>query len=805
MRLKAPFALGVAALLGTGAPHDALAETHAALPAGGGLPALDVKVDLAAAVVQASGDRIAITLDRAKLPSSADVVAEPIAIGQGRHVVHVRVPAKDNNGNVAWEAVFAPGRPQPIFAGLTGLVGGDPGERTGKALQIVPNGAASFVLVGDVQEELRICGQTLTLLNPLALYPSSLELRPATVQRLNAKQQASAVKIVATARGVGASAPLAKLLVARGSSVPISRGAELTDGDAHTVWSEKRPGVGQGEFVVMAAPKEVPIARMSVVAAPAGASAASGAAPRTFYLVTNTTTFEVTIPEDAWLKPGESYEIAFPQPIEASCLALVLDSAFSRGQAHPQVSIAELMAYSEFDTPGATLDDVAKRLSSDRGTAAEQLLARAGDEALAAVEKAYENLDAKGRALAIDVAAAHDRCDEATRLLARGLCDKVPEAARKAHEKLDRCKGAAPVLAKRLREDASARTCVAPALASIAPLEALEPIADAMAATTDSDGETRAVLRGAFAEALRAAPEGKFAELLGDARRAPMTRLEMMRAAEARVIEAPTQSDETIDELLRASPPMRTRYLVLAPLEELAKAGDRKAVIRVVDAITHDPEWQVRARAAEAAVSAPAAQSVLLTAAHDPEPRVREAAMQSLAASPSPDAVPVAKALLSGDGWSFVKAQAVAVLAKSPASADVDQALAGALRDVSVSIRGSAVVALGLRRAGASHGAIRERLDDKDENTEVRAAAAHALGAVCDARSTDRLTELARELGEPGMGEEEQKVALGALVGLAALQPPDLRNRLAPLLAPAAPPHVRAAAEQALSAHGACR
>ncbi|MDP8999711.1 MAG: hypothetical protein M3O46_06335, partial [Myxococcota bacterium] len=565
MRMKRFVALGVAALFGAGASRAVLAETHVALPSGGGLPALDVKVDLDAATVQANGEPIPIALDPTKLPSSAEVVTEPMAIGRGKHVVHVRVPAKDDHANMAWEAIFAPGRPQPIFAGLTGLVGGDPGERTGKVVQIVPNGDESFVLVGDVQEELRICGQPLTLLNPLALYPASLELRPATVQRLSSEQQASAQRIVAKAAGVGASPPLAKLLVARGSSVLNSRGAELTDGDLHTVWSENRPGVGQGEFVVMAAPKEVAITRMLVVVAPKGASATSGAAPRTFYLVTNTQTFEVSLPEDAWLKPGESYEIAFPQPLEASCVALVLDSAFARAQAHPQVSIAELMAYSEFDTPAATLDDIAKRLSTERGVAAAQFLARAGDEALAAVERAYDTLDARGRALAIDVVAAHDRCEEASALLARALCDKVPEATRKAHEKLERCKGAAPALARRLRDDASARTCVAPALASIAPLEALDPIADAMAATMDADGETRAVLRGAFAEALKAAPASKLEELLGDARRTPTARLEMMRAADARVIEAPAESDATIDELLRGSASMRTRYLVLGP------------------------------------------------------------------------------------------------------------------------------------------------------------------------------------------------------------------------------------------------
>jgi HEAT repeat protein len=784
---------------------SALAETHATAPPGGGLPALDVTVDLAAGAVDANGLRVPIALDRSHRPGEAGVVVEPIAIGLGKHVVHVRIPSKDDASGIAWEAIFAAGQARPIFSGLTGLVEGDPGERTGKALQTVANGATNFVLIGDVREDLSLCGQSLTLLDPLAVYPSSLALRPATVQRLSTAQQLGAQRLIATDKGQGADPALAKLLVARGSSVPGSRGLELTDGDMRTTWTEKKPGAGQGEFVVMAAPQDVPIARMQVVVAPLDAKPMSGAAPRTFYLVTSTQTFQVTLPEDAWQKPGESYEIEFPEPIEASCVALVLDSAYARGQAHPEVGVAELVAYSEFDAPGATLGEVAKKLSSDRGNTAAQVLERAGEGALSAVEAAFDGLDAPGRARAMDVAAARDRCDEAAALLARGLCEQRGEAPRKAREKLDRCKGAAPALAKNMRDVASMRVCVAPTLAAIAPEDALDPIADALASTPEAEKEARAVLRRALSVALNAAQPGRLAKLLSDSQRSATARLEIMRAAGARVAEAPAESEAAIAELLRGTPPMRARYLVLGPLEELARAGESAAAERVAGAMAHDPEWAVRARAAEAGLGLSQARDALLTAARDPAPRVREAALQSLAASPWPGAIPAAKALLSDDGWSFVRVQAVAVLAKAPASAEVEDALGRALRDRSVGVRGVAVVALGRHRALAYRDAVRERLDDGSEDAEVRAAAAGALGAMCDARSTDRLTELARGLGVPGTGDEDQQIGLGALAGLAAIQPRDLRGRVAPLLAADAPPFARAAAQEALSAQSPCR
>jgi hypothetical protein len=798
-----PLVLALASLLSA---RLALAETHVVAPGGGGLAPLDVKVSLAEATVEAGGMRMHIELDRAQLPAEKDVTVEAIAVGQGKHVVHVVVPAKDAEG-LAWEALLAAGQRTPLFAGLTGYVAGDPGERTGREVRVVPVGETSFVLVGDIREDLRICGQASTMLETQALYPASLDLRSATAQRLTGDQQQSAQRIVATDVGPSLAPSLAKLLVARGSSVPGSRGLELTDGDVSTVWTERRPGMGQGEFVVMAAPKDVPVARMQVVVSPPGPSAQGarqGAAPKTFYVVTETETFEVTMPGDGWLKPGEAYEIAFPHPIEASCVALVLNDAYTRGQAHPDVTVAELVAYSEFDAPAATLDDVAKKLGGERGIAASQVLERAGEKALEATRRAYDGLDARGRALAIDVASSHEGCVEAAPLLVRGLCEKSGEAPRKAREKLERCKGAVGVLAETMRSDAPSRACIAPTLAVLAGPEALEPIADAMAATGDAERETREVLREAFAEALKSAPVGRVGALVADAHRSAVSRLEMMRAAGARVVEAPAESGRALAEVLVGAPPMRVRYLALGPLGELAHAGDHVAAGRLAEAIARDAEWPVRARAAELAVGVPEAQAVLLSASRDPEPRVREAALQALAASSEPAGVDAARAVLATDGWSFVKAQAIGVLAKAPPSGDVDDALRRAMRDAAGRVRAAAIVAVALRHTGALHGAVRERLDDLDEDAEVRAAAASALGALCDGSSTDRLTELARRLGVPGAGEDEQPIAVGALVGLAALKPPDLRARLAPLLSRDAPPYVRAAATKALEARGVC-
>jgi HEAT repeat protein len=793
--------LALLATLTVAWPRHAGAATQVSAPAGGGLPALAVRVDLANRTIDAGGSTIPIGLDPAQIPPESDISAEVIAIGNGRHVVHVRVPSRDSAG-VAWEAILAGGH-APVFAGLTGLTSGDPGERTGKAIEVRPNGESSFVLVGDVREDLGICGQAVTLLSPEALYPASLELRPATVQRLRPEAQASAVEVTAVEKGAEPDPPLVPLLVARGSSVHDDRGAALTDGDVSTSWSEQRPGVGQGEFVVMGVPSEVPIARLQIAIRPADGVA--GAAPRTFYIATHAATFRVVLPADGWSKPGKTFEVTLPRPVETSCLALVLDTAYARGEAHPQVTVSELVAYSEFDAPGATLADVAAKLSGPRATAAAQVLERGGRGSLQAVAKVYDTLEPRGRALAMDVASSQDKCEDAVPLLSRGLCEVEGQAPRKALEKLQRCRSAAPALAVALRDDEPHRACIAPVLAELAPADALGPIADAMGRTAEGDRVTRDALRGAFARALASSPTGVLAPLLGSTTTPPSERLEVLRAAGPRVTEAPAESEAAVGQLLQGAPPMRVRYLVLAPLAELARVGDRAASSHIADALAHDAEWPVRARAAELAARLPDAQHALAGAARDAEPRVREAALASVAQSPSPDGVRAAADALAADPWPFVRAQAISVLSAAGPTPQIDDVLGQALADPSPRVRGGAILAIGKHHAMAWRGKVRDVFAEPSEDVDVRAEAAWTLGAMCDAESLDRLTSLARGLAEPAATDDDRQLGLASLIALAALKPADLGDRLGPLLAKGTPEDVRHAAEKAMAARGTCR
>ncbi len=430
----------------------------------------------------------------------------------GSSVAHVRVPSKTRS-EVAWEAVFAGRDPAVLWSGVTGYTAGEAGELTGVALDVQPpdEDGERVVVAGDLREEVRLCGQARTLLAPQVLDAASLTFRGATMQRLSEGQREGAERVIASAHGGPADPPLARLLVATGASTAVGAPSALTDGDPATTWSEGRPSDGHGEFVVMRAPADVPLARLAITIAPQAPPSAHGAAPRTFFLVTDDRTIAVTLPEDAWTHPRAAYEIPLVDPLRASCLSLVLDKAYVHPrEPHPEVTIAELTAYSAFDTPGATLDQVAKALDGGgaRSEAAKAVLERAGDAGLAAAAAAYDTLDAPGRALAVDAAIGAGTCEASAPLLLAATGDKDREVARKGREKLERCgKRAAHALVAALRGgDEAARANAARLAASAAPSEALGPIVAALA--EGGAAATRATLRSALAKGARGASAG---------------------------------------------------------------------------------------------------------------------------------------------------------------------------------------------------------------------------------------------------------------------------------------------------------
>ncbi|MBX3192850.1 MAG: HEAT repeat domain-containing protein [Labilithrix sp.] len=813
--LRAVLAIVIGTAIGA-SPKAASAEEgklHKAVPAGGGAPAIDVRIDAGAGVVRvrrcaspscndAGGvsKEIPIAIDKSRIDAAAASI-DVIPIGDGKSVARVRVPDRERK-DLAFEAVVAGGVEEPIFSGLTGYTRGDEGDRSGQIVLVHDrDGQNKFVIVAESREDTRICGQATTPLGARGLDSKSMRLLGATLHRIDKKTRDGAQRVIAQAN-TRATPPLARVLQATGGTAP--NAAALTDGKIETTWSEQRGGDGHGEFVTMRSAAELPLHGLVVTVAPPSPKP-EGAAPRTFFIATDSRLHQVTMPEDAWSKPGATYEIPFPEPVKTTCLAIVLDEAYARTAA-PEVSIAEVAAITKFDVEGAKLDDVAKALAGARADESAALLRRAGDDGLAAVVKAYATLDARGRALAVDVASSAGTCDgPAADLLTRALTDKELEVRKRALGRIERCgKNAADALVAAVRSDDEARrAAAAPLLATVAPNAAIEPLADQMG---KGSPETRRAVRSAFARAAGAATHEKLLGLL-TRREVPMiARLDLLRAAGARLPDLRPEGGVAIMDILRASPDMPTRYLLAQPLAHLARAPDAKAgeLSRLAELARRDPDWPVRARAVELSAGIGPMLPTIVAAVSDPEPRVREAALKAIASAASPGGTAAAAQALAKDEWTFVRtaaADALGALAQDPIATS---ALVAALSDPSPRVRASAIAAFGKQRATAQAAPIRERLDDPKEDPDVRALAARTLGAMCIRGAADRLTELAHRARSP-VDEADDRIGIAAIDALGALHPADLEKRLAPLREKNVRLPVRRAADRALSEPTVCR
>ena len=298
------------------------ADHRAVAPAGGGLDAVEVAIDGEAGVLKV---RRCKTADCSETGGTTKSIPIPIESHRGstspeppsrssRLVRESRSSTRGSrmgNARISRSRRSSPATPtSPIFAGLTGHTRGEEGDRSGQVVLVYDRDDHSkFVLVAEAREDTRICGQSTTPLGARGLDPKTMQLRGATLHRLEKKARDGAARIVAQSRTTTAKAPLARVLFATGGS---AAGAQaLTDGKPDTTWSERRPGDGHGEFATMRAPSEVPIHSFIVTFAPSSLRP-DGAAPRTFFIATDQRLFHVTMPEDAWQKPGQSYDITLP-------------------------------------------------------------------------------------------------------------------------------------------------------------------------------------------------------------------------------------------------------------------------------------------------------------------------------------------------------------------------------------------------------------------------------------------------------------------------------------------------------------
>ncbi len=752
---------------------------------------------------------------------------QSLRIASGRSVVHVDTTTTSGRWQAIVAAPLGQGEvPIVLWSGLTPEFPTGEGA-SASAVQVTFDGPAgvSQVLVGETNPNLQLCGRP-TLLSPRVVH-ADLTLRPVKLQRLAGSERDAAEAVTATRTG-DAPTPLGHLLVAVGASSGYGAPGALTDGNPETFWSEGRGKEGRGEFVVLRAPVEVPLPEISFVVRPPTAAVEHGVSPRSLFLAADGRLLRVALPEDAWKYPGGRYTVRLTKPLVTSCVAVVLDDAYAPPAAKDaRVTLSEVTAYSAFDGT-ESLEGLAQALGGepDRASAAAAVLLRGGKPAAQAVAAKVPHLNASGRHLAMQVLDAAP-CQVSSPVFASLLVSEVDTERSHAQDRLQRCgRAAADALEEVLAHGAGCapshrdealcartvaqqkryeldpgRLAAANELATVAPERVVPRIAPWLG---EKNRPARRALRHYLARAA-GKPRGREAlsrQLMNEKLPVPAT-IDLLRVAKEDLGGLRGPAGVAFARLSTPEASLRTRYLLQEPAARLAAENDGRALWYLRTSIASDPVPMVRAQAVTASRGLEAARPWLLRALEDDNVRVRQAAALSLAGED--EATPYLVRRLMLDAWPMVRAAAARALATTGPSALADRELGLRLGDEAPPVRQWAATAIGARGVMSLAPSLRMMADDGAEKVTVRIAAVHALGVLCDPESADLLTMFAVRSADPYSPEAASGLGAASVAALGRLHPPDLRDRLAPLLSrEGVPVHIKAAATAALGAAGRC-
>ncbi|MCA9620890.1 MAG: hypothetical protein KC731_17835, partial [Myxococcales bacterium] len=466
------------------------------------------------------------------IPAGADLAnatLEVVSLAPDSRVVLVDVPlsgaepagsASKGRWVLLLAASAAKGAPhvEKLLVGTLDRPEGLEGEERSKVLLREREGGHERLLLGRRYAHAGLCGRPTTM-RVSKLDPADRTWSEAPTVALSAAEREAAVPLIAE-RAEGGWPEGPSLLHARlASSALGGQRSALTDGDLATSWVETRPGVGEGEFVVMSGEASVPVSGFDLVLRAKGDAPPDRAAPRRVFVATRDQVFSIALGEDAGQEaPGQRYSVGLPKPVRSDCYALVLDEAFGDAS-HQAVAIAELRAQTPFD--GMTLEALAAALDDEAKAEGAAALLNAGDaEAVTAVMNAYPQLSFDARRRALDLVGSGPCTATAPfyveRVLGRGAGDDFDPAldpiARAARDRLRRCRQPATAALGAAISEAGVtkeRVWAARELAEIEPAQAVPAIlavlAEGSTAPSESGAkdEVRRGLRVALATAAR--------------------------------------------------------------------------------------------------------------------------------------------------------------------------------------------------------------------------------------------------------------------------------------------------------------
>jgi len=742
---------------------------------------------------------------------------EIVRIEGGHHVVRAFAVAGGEEYDVVLAAPRSSDAPEPkrLWSGWIGRRRGGPGEARSLIMRREKAPTGTRFTFAKQREDNQICGRSTTI-HARTIDPSTLSLTPTPVIRtIDDAEIAKAATLEAKLVPVDEPARLTpyRLMRARGSGSPGA--GRAMDGDRTTAWSEAAPDGGRGEFITAAMDSRVPVTALDLTLSPVRTDESSDstqAVPSSLLVVTGEQLLRVHIPAAARKERDAVYRVAFDPPLRTACLSVVLDGAHvGPGVAAPQVTIAEIAARTELDDKTPTELTALLGESSSVANPARALLL-ATDRGAVAAMAGYDGLKPPGRERArgvIDAAKCAQKSGFYRELLGRTIDDNERAVAEDRVRRCSRSEGPEGLVSATRATTGEEQKRLARELAMLYPPASVPVLLDLL---TASDDASRRVFRQFLAGVARKSKSRPaFAQLLEASAYGALplvARIDLLRALGAALPDTP--GGAAAFETLTAQPPdFRTRYLLLAPAAELARAGDASAHAFLLRALTKDESGPLRAQAARVAGAVPKLMPALVKAGADPAVRVREAAFQALATPKPRPALPglvsVAAARLADDPWTFVRIRAVQALGSVSDDRTVNARLAKSVTDdASPDVRRAAVRSLGQRGAVDFKDIIAARASAKMEVPAVRAQAVIALGRLCDREHLDDWTDMATHAAFP-ISEGERTLGLAALASLGRVHPEDLEARLAPLLGPRVPREVREGARLALASEPACR
>jgi hypothetical protein len=652
---------------------------------------------------------------------------------------------------------------------------GDPGERSCSAIRFEDLTGDGFpeILLGTEFEPVRICGRVEPPLLFRQAYDQStkrfrqiLAKRPGIVPATDlagAAGSAGERPIVMVATAAGASRTMGD----RGDTLMLTPPFALVDGDPETVWS---PGIGAsaGEFATLAvAAEEYGVIRVGIVVPPLGGKPA-WARPRSVLLVTPRDVYRLRFPEIESATTGTVW-FDLPAPIRTPCLTFVAEEAEGARERVP-LALSEIVVLTELDE-----DDGLRRLVGDLddagiGEKASALLRRMGAGALAPLRAGWPEIGEVGRRRAIRTVADTAPAEGAD-LLADAAVGSDEIAAASARGGLSRAPAEGVAALAKFLSSVDERRFAA-AVKTLAALRAPSSVDVLIGAAGQAGRSRRALVRSELARlasreaalglrlraALDSAASGSDRELLFD----------LLRAAAAAGV-AKERAEAIATATYAAATRFEDRYRAL---EVIAMHPSSAALpILLEAAIDADPKLRAVSVSGLAAMagSDEAAASAVRAAIEDREVPVRLVAIAGLrGAAVSGEAEPKLVAIAGTDPWPAVRAS-VAQLAPDMSDASATEILSRAVRDPAPLVRLAGLDSAPRVEGDAIDPLVVERLTAAAEEPRVRAAAARAARARCQASAVQPLYEVLRKGAEPLAELRDVDAAVAAAGALGAI------------------------------------